>query len=338
MTEQKTQNITESTDLLLFVWKWRKQLAIIGFSAALISAIVSFIITPKYESAVVLFPGNTNSLSKALFALDPYGKLDIMQFGEEEQAEQMLQLLNSDGIRNHIYQEFDLMNHYEIDQDGKYKWTELQKEYESNISFKRTPFSSIEIKVLDKEPQTAADIANAIASQVDSVRYQISRERAEKSFEIVKKEYLRFKTELQQKEDTLNMLRNKGVLDYELQVEMLSKQYGAAIVKGNPSAIRNIKSQLDTLAKYGGKYNSISKSLKFEREEFVQMKAIYEKAKVDVNEQISQSFIVNHAYASDKKATPIRWLIVAVSTIGALVLGLVILLVSDRIRFLQQKA
>ena len=46
------------------------------------------------------------------------------------------------------------------------------EKYKSNVKFRRTEFLSIEIAVLDEDAQMAADIANEIASYMDSVFYQ----------------------------------------------------------------------------------------------------------------------------------------------------------------------
>src|SRR4051812_33030244 len=103
-----------SVNVLFFIYKWRKQLMIVGISAALISGIASLVIRNKYKSTVVVFPATTNSISKSLLN-DNYVKEDVLQFGEEEQAEQMLQILNSDAIRGRIIQKYKLLKHYEID-------------------------------------------------------------------------------------------------------------------------------------------------------------------------------------------------------------------------------
>ena len=104
--EQKAGNgnYFDSTSLFEFFWRWRKQLIIIGVAAAVLSAVVSFMIHEKFKSTVIMFPVQSNSVSKALLTEDVTGKQDILQFGEEEQAEQMLQILSSDEIRSRIAQ------------------------------------------------------------------------------------------------------------------------------------------------------------------------------------------------------------------------------------------
>ena len=145
--------------------------------AAIASSAVALIIQEKFKSTVVMFPASTNSLSKALIAESNGGKYDIMSFGEEEQAEQMLQVLNSDEIRTRICNKYDLMNHYDIDPKDPYAKTLLFEEYEGNISFQRTKFQSVEVTVLDPSPDTAMFIANDISSLLDSSMNRIQKER-----------------------------------------------------------------------------------------------------------------------------------------------------------------
>ena len=99
MEQSKNTEEFDSTNLLVFLYNYRKPLIILSIAAALISAAVSFMIREKYLSTVVLFPASTSSISKSIMTEDAGGKNDIVAFGEEEQAEQMLQILNSDEIR-----------------------------------------------------------------------------------------------------------------------------------------------------------------------------------------------------------------------------------------------
>src|SRR5574338_1376577 len=107
----------ESTSLLFLLVRWRKPLAIVMLSTLIAAFIFSgpSFIEPKYKSTVILFPSATNSISKAILEDSYSEKQDILAFGEEEQAEQMLQILNSDEIREAIIKKFDLFTHYKIE-------------------------------------------------------------------------------------------------------------------------------------------------------------------------------------------------------------------------------
>ena len=61
-----------------------------------------YVIQPKFKSSVVIYPTTTNSISQALLVEhNPYRK-DVLEFGEEEEAEHLLQILNTDAIRDSI--------------------------------------------------------------------------------------------------------------------------------------------------------------------------------------------------------------------------------------------
>lgn len=291
-----------------------------------------FFIKPKYKSAVVLFPANTNSISKVLIAENNSAKEDIMQFGEEEQAEQLLQILNSDEIRNRIIQKYNLMQHYDIDTTHPYRYTLLQKEYEENVSFRRTEFMSVEIEVMDTDPKIAADMANDISALLDTVKNRMQKERAIKGMKIAEAEYNNVKNYVKSLEDSLDRLRALGVNDYESQVERLYEAYGKALLDNKKEVAEKIENQIKTVAKYGGAYVSIRDLLENEKKQVTHLRAKYHEAKVDAEETLPNKFVVNNATPAEKKSYPIRWLIVLISTFSTLILSILAIIVYEKYR------
>ncbi|GIV41324.1 MAG: hypothetical protein KatS3mg034_0634 [Vicingaceae bacterium] len=321
-----------SGNLILFFLKWKKPLIVVTLTAAIVSAIVSLLIEEKYRSTVIVFPTGTNSLSKALLDENYGSKVDILEFGAEENAEQLLQILHSDEIRDKIIQKYDLLNHYEIDPDDKYKMTKLYKKFDDLVSFKRTEFMSVRIDVLDKSPDTAAMIANDIAALLDTVKNRMRKDIAKQALKIVEDRYFNQLNLVRALEDTLSMLRNKGIHDYAAQVEVLTDQLGSAIVAGKTGAVKEIEAKLDTLAKYGSKYVAIVDRLEYEYKELSKLHQKYEDAKIDANKDIESKFVVNYARPSEKKAYPIRWLIVVVSTMAAFLFTLFVIVIWESIQ------
>ena len=326
-----------SFNLIVFLLKKAKIIITITVIAAIASIIVSFLITPKYKSSVVFFPSATSSISKAMMSKNLSGKYDITELGEEEQAEQLLQIINSDEIRNRIVEKYNLIDHYEIDRDGKYVMTKLYKEYDDNIKAKRTEFMSIKVDVLDTDPQMAADIANDIAALVDSVKNRMQRERALEGFKIVEAEYNKMRAEIQTIEDSLTKIRLKGVNDYESQSEVFNQQYAIAISKGDTRAMKMLEEKLAVLSKYGTAYTSMSDDLEYYREKISDLKAKYDEAKVDAEQNITHKFIVNNAFPAEKKSTPVRWLIVVASTVAAFLLSIFLIIIIENILFYQKQ-
>lgn len=334
MTLWKTENSSfESTNILLFLHRWRKPLIIVSAIAIVASIIFSspFFITPKYESTVILYPAATNAISKALLTENSGAKEDILDFGEDEETEQLLQILHSNRIRDKIITKYKLMQHYDIDTNSNYKLTHLYKEYENNISFKRTEFMAVKITVLDKDPQMAADIANDITELLDSTKNEMQKQRADRGFEIVKDQYFKLRDEIAAMEDSLSKLRELGVHDYESQAEMINQQLAIELAKGNEPGIKRLEAKLEILAKYGGPYVSLRDNLELEKKQLSMLRAKYEEAKTDAEEVLPAKFVVNSAYKAERKSYPIRWLIVVVTTLSAFLFTLIFLLIIENI-------
>ncbi len=323
----------DSSSLGLFFYAWRKHLLIIGAAACLLSIFFSspLFITPLYKSSVILFPVSSNSVSKALLTDQPTSKSDILEFGEDEQTEQMLQILSSGVIRDKVISKFNLMEHYGINPKSRFKYTNLYKRYENNITFRRTEFMAVKITVLDHDPQYAADIANTISDLLDSTKNAMQKERAMKGFRIVEKEYLQLQREIADMEDSLKKIREMGVFDYETQSEMMNQQLAIEIAKGNQRGIDALNKKLEVLAQYGGAYVSIRDQLEHEKKQLSYLKARYEEAKVDATENLPQKFVVESAYKAEKKSYPIRWVIVVISVFSTLLISVLVIISVEKL-------
>jgi capsular polysaccharide biosynthesis protein len=336
----KSDEDFDSTNFIVFLYQWRKPLLLISVAAFLVSIIFSspFFITPKFKSTVIMYPVASNSISKALLSENVGNKQDVMQFGEEEQTEQMLQLLNSNKIKDRIIEEFNLLKHYKLDESVRYQKTRLYKTFDNNINFRRTEYMAVMITVLDQDPIMAADIANAIANLLDSTKNVMQKQRAIKAFEIVEAEYMQQLDHVKTMEDSLTKLRHLGVHDYESQAEMIHQQLAMELAKNNLPGIKALQEQLDILAKYGGSYVSIRDQLEYEKKLLSEKKARLIFAKVDATEILPQKFVVDEAFPAEKKSYPVRWIIVVISTLSAFILGILILAVLDSLSRFKKKS
>lgn len=157
-----------------FFRRWWRVLTIVAVAAAVVSLIVALLIKPLYKSSAVIFPTNSNRLSKAI--MDYHYSLDFMDYGIERDCEYAIQILSSKRMQQAVCEHFNLMEHYAI--KGPNPLFKLEKQYRSNISVKRTEFLGVEIGVLDQDPQWAADIANYMAEMYDTLCHEIHHDRA----------------------------------------------------------------------------------------------------------------------------------------------------------------
>lgn len=359
----------ESSSVFVLLLRWWKPLLVVTLVASLASLIFSGpgFITPKFKSTVVFFPAATNSISKAILESTVASNQDILAFGAEEEAEQMLQILNSDEIRNTIIQKYNLSNHYMIDPNKDFPTTRLNEEFRDNITFSRTEFMSVRIDVLDTDPAMAASIANDIASLLDTMKTKIQQSRANSALQIIERTCQEKQHAITVKEDSLAQLRRRGVMDFKNQSTIWNEEYAKAFstynnekaalsilskykqaddtmiintlarIEGAESRMKHFQIQLDQLANFGGASVSLNEELTLERKEFSVLKEQFEKLKMDATQNLSHTFIVNRAEQAEKKAYPTRWLIVLVSTAIAFCLALSIILLRQRIKEIDYK-
>jgi len=357
----------ESTSVFVLLLRWWKPLLVLTLVAALSALIFSgpYFIKPKYRSSVVFFPAATNSISKAILDPSSSDNQDILAFGAEEQAEQALQILNSDEIREIIIKDYNLTAHYKIDQSKEFPRTRLYEEYSDNITFSRTEYLSVRIDVLDQDPAIAASIANDILSLLDTMKTKIQRARITSALQVVENAYEDKQAAIQLKEDSLTQLRQHGVMDFKNQSMIWSEEYARAFstynnekaslsilknyhdesdttivnskarIEGASSRMKHLQLQLDRLASFGGASVSLNEELSLERKELSLLKEQCNKLKIDASQNLAHTFIVNRAEQSEKKAYPTRWLIVLITTLSAFLLGLSVILIRERIKELE---
>lgn len=330
MSENQNQYKFDAVDLILYFWNKRIPIIIVGFAAAIISAVISLCITEKYKSEVILFPTANGSVSQDLLSVSSMGK-SILRFGEDEELDQLMQVLQSEQIRQRVIAKFDLKNHYDVKPTSKYPITELYQKYDKNIQIKPTKFLSVKITVIDTDPQMAADIANEISRLVDTVKNAMQHEKAIKALQLVENEYNELKDEIAAREDSLNYLRKQGVVDYEKQAEALSNALGVALSNGNNKAADEIQKRLDKLGEIGGPYIDIYNQLLFDKERISDLRTKLAEAQIDAHQDLPQKFVVNDAAKAEKKSYPVRWLIVVTSTLSVVILFMLCLIIKDSV-------
>jgi tyrosine-protein kinase Etk/Wzc len=318
----------ERMGLIQFIWKSKKPILIITSIAAIASIVVSFLITPLYLSSAIVFPAATSNVS---FSDQRNAKAAAMDFGEEEQAEQLVQILQSSRIKDRIVSKYNLLADYEISENDPNKYYKLNKAYYGDFTFNRTRFGSIQIDVLNKDPKKAAAMANDIVDLIDTVKNEMIRERTMPAFEI----NLRKKKQMEHERDSLltrlEELAQMGVLPNDVRATL----YQALVDSKNAVEKTEIQRKIDINTKYGSVYDG----LEYQRNEKIvkieDFRVSYEQAESDANAKFNHKFVVEKAVVADRKEKPKRMIIVLVSTIGGFIFGLFFLLIQQRIKELK---
>lgn len=331
MTEQLNEIEKERQNLLVFIWRKRKILIIVTAIAGVLSLIASLLMTPIFRSTAIVFPAATSTVS---FSEQRNAKAAAMDFGEEEQAEQLVQILQSSRIRDKIVAEFDLMKHYNISENDANKHYKLVKKYNNNFLFVRTRYGSIQIDVLDRDAKKAADMANKIVDLIDTVKNNMVAERTWPAYEINKRkrdQLVKDRDSILRRLDTLSAL---GVISLDGRTNL----FQAYVDAKNEGEKAEIKRMIDVNQKYGSTFDG----LEFIRNEKImqleEFQVSYEQAESDANSVFNHKFIVERAVVADKKDKPKRMIIVILATMGAFVFMVFALLIADRLKELKKIA
>ena len=326
-------NLSSSGNIILDLYKWRKPLVLLTFIALVLGAVISspLIITPKFKSTSIIYPTTTNSISQALLVEhNPYRK-DVLEFGEELEADRLLQILNTDEMQAHIIQEFNLFKHYDINPEDVHANTWMNLAFNEHFSFRRTELMSIKVEVLDEDPILAADMCNRVVDLIDVVVKRVKQERAEQAFVILAKRDVDLSTRFFALHDSLEVLRSHGVLDVSVQAERLTEYYAKALSTGNTTGARALKTEFTNLAQYGGDYFRLFEELELVQEQLSIIRLEKENISVELNSELTNRFVINKATPADKKAYPIRWLIVLFAGMSAFIMTLILLYIRQTI-------
>ena len=328
MHNVSNENRFESVNLLLFLWKGRWLLVFVFVLAAIISIIAALSLREKFRSEAIIFPAKSSSVT--LFESDN-PKNNLYNFGEEEEAEQLVQILQSGLIRDRIIKKFHLIDRYEIDTTGSEWKYNLYGEYEENVNAHRTKYGSIRISVMDWHPDTAALMANEIVDLIDTVKNAMLKERVGTAYRVIEKEYEATRNNISSFVDTLTSLGKLGVVSPVERAE-LSAGFTRALINNRTEAISELRELIKVNNAYGSVYKEYIEKIENETRRLTELKSVYKQAKSNFEARLSYKFISERAFPSDKKAYPVRWLIVVMSCVSAFIFAVFLLIALDKLK------
>lgn len=289
--------------LLKVILKWKWHICSATALAIIAGAVFSGprFITPKYKSETIIYP---NGLS---------------EFSDETYTEQMLQVIESQEIIDSVVAIFNLMEHYNIDPNYKYAKTVLLGEYHDRVSISKTPYDAVKIKVLDKDPQMACDIANEIIRlynvKFDNI-HKTKKLEYVKMYENILTHKYNFIDSL--KKELASIIGDNNMLNYLYLSKGNSIAYFSNSDNSNPQNISNAIALVELITT--------------ETEAYSEIKLEYENELLQAEGEMTYSNIVSRPFVADKKATPVRWIIVALCGIAALLLSILTVVAIEDIK------
>jgi len=299
--EEYTKN---SSYLVRLIIKWKTHFIIVSLAAIILSTLFSseWFIKPRFKSVATVYPAN------------------VIPYGDESNTEQILQVLQSTEIRDAIVTKFNLFEHYGITKTENSAQAKLIGTYQYFVSITKTEFESVDIKVTDTDPKLACDMVNEIIVQLNNKISKLHKEKASEVVQLLNKQLKLESSQLDSLNKGMQELRSKyQILDYDIQVKEASKEY----VKTKNS---NASSLMKSLEEKGGEYYQYKKIYDGLIISYNKTRTEYNTAMKELNKNFTYTYVVSPPSVSDKKAYPIRWLIVSISTFSANFLLLIIII------------
>jgi uncharacterized protein involved in exopolysaccharide biosynthesis len=318
-----TENYFSNIRMMKIFFRWKWHLLIITAVAALLAAVFtsSYFIKPKFKSYALVYPSN------------------IAPYSDESESEQMLQWLQSQDIRDSVIRKFNLPEHYRIDSSYKYFHSTMQYLYNKNVKISKTQYESIEIVVTDTDPVIARDMVLAIIDFCNLKIRNIHRSKYEEVVQSMGKAMQEKKAQLDSIESALASLReNYELIDYDAQAREITRGY-LRTVDGSNSTNINTKDVLRLKENFQAKSGELAiltqRRIDIMRI-FTEFEMIYDRAVYDANKQFTFTNVVTPPVVADKKAYPVRWLIVVYSVFATLFFSVLIISVVENKRINQE--
>ncbi len=149
---------------LKIIYKNRFRILLISIVFLIASILITLFIPKKYIAEGMVYPTKSNSMKDV--ANNPF-------FGYELQASRLVQLFESQQMRNRITKRFDLISYYELDTNDIGWYKSLNEHLEDDITIERTKYLSIRIIAETRSPELSAAIVNYMIDYIDTLRQDV---------------------------------------------------------------------------------------------------------------------------------------------------------------------
>jgi hypothetical protein len=213
----------DSFDLLNFFIRHFRKFVIAGIVAAILSTVISLLIRPLYESAVILYP--SSNITEATSLLGETESRTAL-FGDDDATEKLIQVINSAQVREYLKEKYNLMQHYNIKPGEKYPNTLMKAKMDKYMRCTRTDYGSVKIRVRDRDRVYACNMANDMAARADTIFNNLQREAAMVTLDEISRLYDIQKRLVRQYEDSLMNLSSAAALRLYSTFEMENDYLG----------------------------------------------------------------------------------------------------------------
>ncbi|MEM7512926.1 MAG: hypothetical protein AAF388_18500 [Bacteroidota bacterium] len=336
-----------------------------------VSAILAIIMTlpgiypPEFLSSTVIYPTNSERFDLVnLFAEEP----NVYVYGGPKEVEKLSNIAGARELQLAVIDSLNLWDAYGVDKnnDESPEFYALRT-FRGMVSAIQVSGNGLEISAYDTDPQRAADIVNLMVDLIDKKNQEMLFQNQASILSVYEETEAGLITQISSLSDSTSKIRKKfNVFDADKQTEVLLGEVleaqtslageearlkylqgsrGTSETQEISASIQSLKSQLRTLV--DNRYNSPVNLEKFRigLDKIRVMEEVYVRVSADlkmVQQKIkylsmmretsySSIIVIETAAPADKKAKPIRWIILLGTLIIASVVSIMGVVLIDQI-------
>lgn len=349
-------------DLIGVFYRWRKPIITLVVTAMIGSIIISLLLDNYYTATATFVPANEE---KELFNAE--GTKNNSLYGDEDAIDRSMIFSNSPKLIEYMITTYQLAERYEIDASTPKGQDRVVKTFVDLYEVKKNEHIGIEVSIQDKNPMEAAKMLEGALNHIQLLHKEATKGNKALIKNTYEQLLTKKKSELDSASKEVSALRLKySIWDVEEQGELIAglvigAEAGLAesksklqlfIENGQRDSIRVYKTRVAGLSRkleslttevdsLRGSINIYSfnegkdKILYYETiieelsEDVADINTKYSQFDGQANNQASSIIILEPVQVPKIKSYPIRWLIVAASTILAAIFGLLGALLFD---------
>jgi capsular polysaccharide biosynthesis protein len=278
----------------MYIKNW-KLIILTVIACTTMAAVASMFITPRYYGKASFFIPYSISYDLAL---------ENPQFGYDVEADRLLQILNSEQLKDSLTQQFDMIKYFKID-TSDFDWKDqLSGKYSNRIVCSRTNAMSIVITAETHDPRFSAEIVKYILNISQRIRERMLKTNSAQAVESYKKDYLKKTSEVD-----------------SLRIKIINLRKGS-----NASPIALVNSQLlwgngnnnSTNAETSVEIEVLTQKYLNEHNRLNELKGKYENALNVFNRPVPKFYMLDQPVPIFKKVFPLIGFNIAVAFLGSL--------------------
>jgi tyrosine-protein kinase Etk/Wzc len=320
-------------------YQWRAAAAIL--IGTTLTAILAFVWPPTYQAETVLLPPTEEetgfSVSAVLRGLNIPGIQIPSRTGPEDVT---MAILGSRTIAATLVKRFNLLSVY-----GLHREEQAIRELHTRSAFKLGESGTVIVRVEDRDPKRAAELANGYAEELDRFNREIRMTKGRRTRLFVERRLDETRSELEKAEDAVRtygerhhtvalsgdqisavesaarLFANQTSLEVQLGVTRQYASESSAEVRRIRQQLAEVNRLIASLPDLGLELARLVRAVKIQEQVYSLLSAQYEEARINEARDVTTVEVLDVATPPDRRAWPRRGLLIAlgfaISALGA---------------------